>query len=195
MYIWYINVAWSKHHRFPMEVVNTLSSTPKKPVKPSAKKPDISNTCRLCYVHFKSSGKYRVSTENLFKTPQKSGVSSTPLAELVGKHVGVVIPQDTKKSSRVCAKCALKIRNATTLMWKVAEILASIGWTSFLLREMSRRAGLTARQCWSSHGKQVLPLFRKQKMSQKIGKERNVLSCLMEMMTWPEMLIWATLWT
>ena len=27
-----------------------LSSTPKKPVKPSAKKPDISNTCRLCKV-------------------------------------------------------------------------------------------------------------------------------------------------
>ena len=92
-----------------------LSSTPKKPVKPSAKKPDISNTCRLCFVDFKSSGRYRVSTENLFKIPQKSGVSSTPLAELVGKHVGVVILQDTKKSSRVCAKCALKIRNASSI--------------------------------------------------------------------------------
>ena len=90
-----------------MEAVNTLSSTPKKTVKPPAKKPDISNTCRLCYVDFKSSGRYRVSTENLFKIPQKSEVSSTPLAELVGKHVGVVIPQATKKSSRVCAKCAL----------------------------------------------------------------------------------------
>ena len=115
VYIWYIKVAWSKHHRFPMEAVNTLSSTPKKTVKPPAKKPDISNTCRLCYVDFKSSGRYRVSTENLFKIPQKSGVSSTPLAELVGKHVGVVIPQATKKSFRVCAKCALKIRNASTI--------------------------------------------------------------------------------
>ena len=90
-----------------MEAVNT---TPKKSVKPSAKKPDVSNTCRLFNVDFKSSGRYRVSTENLFKIPQKSGVSSTPPAELVGKHVGVEIPQDTKKSSRVCSKCALKIR-------------------------------------------------------------------------------------
>ena len=93
-----------------------LSSTPEKPVKPSAKKPDISNTCRLCFIDFKSSGRYRVSTENLFKIPQKSGVSSTPLAELVGKHVGVVILQDTKKSARVCAKCALKIRNASIFL-------------------------------------------------------------------------------
>ena len=92
-----------------------LSSTPKKPVKPSAKKTDISNACRLCYVDFKSSGRYRVSTENLFKVPQKSGVSSTPLAELVGKHVGVVISQDTKKSSRVCAKCALEIWKPSTI--------------------------------------------------------------------------------
>ena len=64
---------------------------------------------------FKSSGRYRVSMENLIKIPQKSRISSTPLAELVGKHVGVVIPQDMKKSSRVCAKCALKIRNASTI--------------------------------------------------------------------------------
>lgn len=113
MYIWYMNVAWSKHHRFPMEAVNKLPSTPKKPVKPSAKKPDISNTCRLCYVDFKSPDRYRAS--KIFKIPQKSGVTSTPLADLVGKHVEVVIPQDTKKSSRVCAKCALKIRNASTI--------------------------------------------------------------------------------
>ena len=94
---------------------HTFFDTKKKTVKPPAKKPDISNTCRLCYVDFKSSGRYRVSTENLFKIPQKSGVSSTPLDQLVGKHVGVVIPQATKKSSRVCAKCALKIRNASTI--------------------------------------------------------------------------------
>ena len=68
----------------------------------------------LGYVDFKSSGRYRVSMENLFKILQKSGISSTPLAELVGKHVGVVIPQDMK-SSRVCAKCALKIWNASTI--------------------------------------------------------------------------------
>ena len=78
-----------------MEAVNTLSSTPKKPVKPSAKKPDICNMCRLCYLDFKLSGRYCVSMENLFKIPQKSGVSSTPLAKLVDKHVAVVIPQDT----------------------------------------------------------------------------------------------------
>ena len=91
-----------------MEAVNTLSSTPKNPVKPSAKKPDICNMCRLCYLDFKLSGRYCVSMENLFKIPQKSGVSSTPLAKLVDKHVAVVIPQDTKKSSCVCTKCARK---------------------------------------------------------------------------------------
>ena len=85
-----------------MEAVTRFLRHQKKTVKPPAKKPDISNMCRLCYVDFKSSGRYRVSTENLFKIPQKSGVSSTPLAELVGKHVGVVIPQATKKSLRVC---------------------------------------------------------------------------------------------
>ena len=99
-----------------MEAVNTLSSTPKKKkrLNHQLRSQIFLLTCRLCYVDFKSSGRYRVSTENLFKIPQKSGVSSTPLAELVGKHVGVVIPQATKKSSRVCAKCALKIRNTST---------------------------------------------------------------------------------
>ena len=108
-----------------MEAVNTLSSTPEKKVKPPAKKPDISSTCRICCVDFKSSGRYRVSTENFFKIPQKSGVSSTPLAELVGKHVGVVILQDTEKSSRVCAKCALKIRNVSTLCEFIKAALVS----------------------------------------------------------------------
>ena len=74
------------------------------------KKKKLRSQIFLIRVVFKSSGRYRVSTENLFKIPQKS-----PLAELVGKHVGVVIPQDTKKSSRVCAKCALKIRNVSAL--------------------------------------------------------------------------------
>ena len=168
-----------------MEAVNKLPSTPKKPVKPSAKKPDISNTCRLCYVDFKSPDRYRAS--KIFKIPQKSGVTSTPLADLVGKHVEVVIPQDTKKSSRVCAKCALKIRNASTICEFIKAALDSENTTYVESGGDPRFKRLNVispprnvKKSWPYSlpmVKQVLPLFPEQKMSQKIGKERNVLCC------------------
>ena len=74
--------------------------------------------CRLCGINFKIlagdfGGKNKnISTENLFKIPQRAGVDKIPLADLLKIHLEVD-PQDGK-SSRVCTKCALKIRNAST---------------------------------------------------------------------------------
>ena len=97
------------------------SLTPKKAAKP-AENLNCSDACRLCDINFKISrgdfgGKNKyISTENLFKIPQRAGVGKIPLADLLKKHLDVeVLPQDGK-SSRVCAKCALKIRNASTLI-------------------------------------------------------------------------------
>ena len=97
------------------------SLTPKKAAKP-AENLNCSDACRLCDINFKISrgdfgGKNKyISTENLSKIPQRAGVGKIPLADLLKKHLDVeVLPQDGK-SSRVCAKCALKIRNASTLI-------------------------------------------------------------------------------
>ena len=192
-----------------MEAVNTLSSTQKKTVKPPAKKPDISNTCRLCYVDFKSSGRHRVSKENLFKIPQKSGVSSTPLAELVGKHVGVVIPQATKKSSRVCAKCALKIRNASTICEFIKAAMDSENDICVesdedprfkRLNVISTPRNVKKSRPYSSpmpkQSRKTSPSAVSRAENEPEGRrraKRAVLCCLTEMMTWPELKIWATL--
>ena len=97
------------------------SLTPKKAAKP-AENLNCSDAWRLCGINFKISrgdfgGKNKyISTENLFKIPQRAGVGKIPLADLLKKHLDVeVLPQDGK-SSRVCAKCALKIRNASALL-------------------------------------------------------------------------------
>ena len=85
----------------------------------------------LALVYKTSVGDFRgrkymyISTENLFKIPQKSGVAKIPLAELLQTHLGVKIdPQDTK-SLRVCAKCALKILIASTLCEFIRTALGS----------------------------------------------------------------------
>ena len=99
---------------------NNVSVTPKKSVKRSEKSVN-SDTCRICQVYFKLSvgnfgGKDKyISTENLFKIPQRAGVVSIPLADQLKAHLGVQVNPGDGKSSRVCAKCALKIRNASTL--------------------------------------------------------------------------------
>ena len=56
-----------------------------------------------------------ISTENLFKIPQRAGVAKIPLVDLLKIHLGVEVDPQDGKSSRVCFKCALKIRNASTL--------------------------------------------------------------------------------
>ena len=96
------------------------SLTPNKAAKP-AEKSENSDACRLCGIYFKISvgnfgGKNKyISTENLFKIPQRAGVAKIPLVDLLKIHLGVEVDPQDGKSSRVCAKCALKIRNASTL--------------------------------------------------------------------------------
>ena len=73
---------------------NNVSETPKKSEKRSEKSVN-SDTCRICKVYFKLSvgnfgGKDKyISTENLFKIPQRAGVVSIPLADLLKAHLGV----------------------------------------------------------------------------------------------------------
>ena len=55
-------------------------------------------------------------TENLFKIPQRAGVDKIPLADLLKIHLDVEVDPQDGKSSRICAKCALKIRNASSLI-------------------------------------------------------------------------------
>ena len=96
------------------------SLTPKKAAKPAEN--FNSDACRLCGINFKISvgnfggnNKY-ISTENLFKIPQRAGVDKIPLADLLKIHLDIEVHPQDGKSSRVCAKCALKIRNASTLI-------------------------------------------------------------------------------
>ena len=97
------------------------SLTPKKAAKP-AENSNVSDACRLCGINFKISvgdfgGKNKyVSTENLFKIPQRAAVDKIPLADLLKIHLDVEVDPQDGKSSRVCAKCALKIRNASSLI-------------------------------------------------------------------------------
>ena len=97
------------------------SLTPKKAVK-HAENSNVSDACRLCGINFKISvgdfgGKNKyVSTENLFKIPQRAGVDKIPLADLLKIHLDVEVDPQDGKSSCVCAKCTLKIRNASSLI-------------------------------------------------------------------------------
>ena len=97
------------------------SLTPKKAAKP-AENSNVSDACRLCGINFKTSvgdfgGKNKyVSTENLFKIPQRAGVDKISLADLLKIHLDVEVDPQDGKSSRACAKCALKIRNASSLI-------------------------------------------------------------------------------
>jgi len=47
---------------------------------------------------------------------QRAGNDKIPLADLLKIHLDVEVDPQDGKSSRVCAKCALKIRNASTLI-------------------------------------------------------------------------------
>jgi len=55
-------------------------------------------------------------TKNLFKIPQRAGVDKIPLTDLLKIHLDVEVDPKDGKSSCVCAKCALKILNARTLI-------------------------------------------------------------------------------
>ena len=75
--------------------------------------------CRLCECLFKvqKGDKFQhISTENLFKLPGKKGVEKRPLDKLLSEDLGLHLSSNPNYSSRVCAKCALKIRNAVELV-------------------------------------------------------------------------------
>ena len=75
--------------------------------------------CRLCRCLFREQkgDKFQhISTENLFKIPGKKGVEKRPLHELLSEDLGLHLCSNPNYSSRVCAKCALKIRNAVELV-------------------------------------------------------------------------------
>lgn len=89
------------------------SLTPKKAAKP-AENLNCSDACRLCDINFKISrgdfgGKNKyISTENLFKIPQRAGVGKIPLADLLKKHLDVEVlylfPLKNKINQRISYK-------------------------------------------------------------------------------------------
>ena len=76
--------------------------------KPKAQ--DASDFCRVCKVNFKLNGTY-LSCENLFKST-KAGAGNPPLSKIITGTLEVCLNSEPYLSSRVCSKCALKIRNA-----------------------------------------------------------------------------------
>ena len=74
--------------------------------------------CRLCECLFKvqKGDKFQhISKESLFKLHGKKGVEKRPLDKLLSEDLGLHVSNNPNYSSRVCAKCALKIRNASEL--------------------------------------------------------------------------------
>ena len=86
---------------------------PTKPVQKRGRKPkaqDASDFCRVCKVNFKLNGTY-LSCENLFKST-KACAGNLPLGKIITGTLEVCLNSEPYLSSRVCSKCALKIRNA-----------------------------------------------------------------------------------
>ena len=100
------------------------ANTPKKKVvrKGRGRKPNLeveaSDFCRICKVNFKKNGTY-ISSENLFTTSKPGG----PLSEILSSKLKLFLTCASNLSSRVCAKCALKIRNASSNFILVEENL------------------------------------------------------------------------
>lgn len=95
-----------------------MAETPKKSVGRPLKKPSCSDFCRVCGCNFNTyygDFKRRVSTENLFEIPKRAGVEKSRLADLLCE-LGITCEQSSSLSSRVCAKCGTKIRNAIGLI-------------------------------------------------------------------------------
>ena len=95
--------------------------------------------CRLCECLFKvqKGDKFQhISTDNLFtcKLPGKKGVEKRPLDKLLSEYLGLHLSNNQNYSSRVCARCALKIRNAVELVRflkaKLNPVVANVEETS-----------------------------------------------------------------
>ena len=106
-------------------------STPKKPVlnrekKKSSDSPSVSDFCRLCKCSFKTiygnfpsksvpgeptqKASY-ISTENIYNVSCRRGEERPSLSSILEK-LGFSVQQSDSLSSRVCRKCAIKVRNA-----------------------------------------------------------------------------------
>ena len=101
--------------------MSSTRETPKKLVAVLEHKTSLCSDdhCRLCRCSFKvqKGGKFQhISTENLYKLPGKKGVEKRPLDKLLSEDLGLHLSNNPNYSSRVCAKCALKIRNAVELV-------------------------------------------------------------------------------
>jgi hypothetical protein len=96
--------------------------TPVKVVKPRGRPPKlvngVSDFCRLCKTNFKTQlGNFskQISTENIYNISKKSEAEGTSLNDLIVKILEIQQENSEVLSSRVCSKCALKIRNAAKL--------------------------------------------------------------------------------
>ena len=95
-------------------------NTPTKPVKKRGRKPkeqDASDFCRVCKVNFKLNGTY-LSCENLHK---KAGAGNLSLSRVITETLELCLSSEPYLSSRVCSKCALKIRNAAERLKFIRE--------------------------------------------------------------------------
>ena len=104
-----------------------MSSDTKKPPFVKGNEPcSAGERCRLCRCSFKiekGNTVQHISTENLFKLPGRKGVEKWPLDKLISEDLGLSVVNTDECSPRVCAKCALKIRNAAELFRFVKENL------------------------------------------------------------------------
>ena len=101
----------------------TSKETPKKLASTAKKEPCAGECYRLCKYDFKVQSGRHISTENLFKIPGKKGVEKRPLEKLLSEDLGLSVVSTPQYSSRVCSKCALKIRNAVGLFRFLKENL------------------------------------------------------------------------
>ena len=99
-------------------------NTPQKKVvrRGRGRKPNLEveacDVCRICKVNLKKNGTY-ICSENLFTT-SKPG---RPLSDILSSKLKLFLTCASNLSSRVCAKCALKIRNASSNFIFVEENL------------------------------------------------------------------------
>ena len=99
-----------------MNIHNTPTKTVKvrgRPLKP----PSSSDNCRICKANFKITlGNFSryIPTENIYAS-KKSNAEGFSLSDLITKTLRIPVDKDKNLSSRVCSKCALKMRNAAKL--------------------------------------------------------------------------------
>lgn len=158
--------------------------TPKKAVGKRGRKTretnDISESdfCRICKCTFRISvgnfGKAGyISTENIFKVPEKKGVAKRRLADFIQQDLGLKLEENL--SARACSKCATKVRNAASLF---LFITASINKPS-LTPKTDEAQEIDSPERWkrmstSPHAKQVSKIRRKDGSNKTIRRSLSL---------------------